>query len=370
MLAGANTAAPTFTAPMVPVGGDTVTFQLVVCEGTSSNCSDPDTVNVHIVNVNNPPVADAGPDQTVQEGSPVMLDGTGSFDFDGESLTYHWMQTDGPVVTLSSDMALKPMFTAPNAGPSGVTLGFELTVHDGQAASTPDKVFVFVTNVNQAPTANAGPDQTKNENTLVTLDGSGSQDPDLDTLSYAWTPTSGPLVTLTGATTVSPTFTAPEVGPGGATLVFELVVSDGQYSAADTVTILVQNVNDPPVCTMAQATPNLLWPPNHTMVPVSITGISDPNNHTVTITYTAVTQDEPVNGLGDGDTSPDAAVAGQQILLRSERAGTGNGRVYVVHFTASDGQGGSCNGVVSVSVPHSKKDTAADSGQFYNSFLP
>ena len=77
-----------------------------------------------------------------------------------------------------------------------------------------------------------------------------------------------------------------------------------------------------------------------------------------------------MNGLGDGDTSPDAAVSGNQILLRAERAGTGNGRVYQVQFTASDGQGGSCNGTVKVAVPHSKKDSAVEGPQLYNSFAP
>jgi hypothetical protein len=106
------------------------------------------------------------------------------------------------------------------------------------------------------------------------------------------------------------------------------------------------------------------------MVPVSIMGVSDPNNQDITITYTAVTQDEPVNGLGDGDTSPDAAVSGNQILLRAERAGTSNGRVYVVHFKATDAEGASCSGIVKVSVPQSKKDTAGEGPQLYNSFGP
>ena len=88
------------------------------------------------------------------------------------------------------------------------------------------------------------------------------------------------------------------------------------------------------------------------------------------ITFTSVTQDEPVNGLGDGDTSPDAAVSGNQILLRAERAGTGNGRVYVVPFTAVNTDGASCSGSVKVSVPHSKKDPAIEGAQLYNSFAP
>jgi hypothetical protein len=132
----------------------------------------------------------------------------------------------------------------------------------------------------------------------------------------------------------------------------------------------VVNVNDPPVCTLAQASPNRLWPPNHTMTQVNIVGLSDPNNQSLTVTYTAVMQDEPVNGLGDGDMSPDAAVAGNSILLRAERAGTGNGRIYVVHFTATDTEGASCSSTVRVSVPHSKKDPAVENQQLYNSFGP
>jgi hypothetical protein len=136
------------------------------------------------------------------------------------------------------------------------------------------------------------------------------------------------------------------------------------------VNILVQDTNDPPVCTLAQPSVASLWPPNHTMVPVTIAGITDPNDQAITITFTAVTQDEPVNGLGDGDTSPDAAVSGNQILLRAERAGPGNGRVYQIHFSATNGQGGSCSGSVKVGVPQSKKDTAGDNGQLFNSFGP
>ena len=370
-LGGATSAHPTFSAPPVPPAGGTVTFELVVCEGTSSNCSDPDTVNVHITNINQPPVADAGPDQTVQEGSPVLLDGTASYDPDVESLTYQWTQLFGPAVTLLGGNTMLPTFVAPSVGAGGATIVFDLTVTDPHNLTGPDSVSIHVTNLNQIPVANAGPDQTVNENTAVTLNGTLSADPDLDALQFTWTQTAGPLVTLTGGTTASPTFTAPAVGAGGMMFTFRLAVSDGQASsAADTVNILVQDTNDPPVCTLAQPSVASLWPPTHTMVPVTIMGVSDPNDQALTITFTAVTQDEPVNGLGDGDTSPDAAVSGNQILLRAERAGTGNGRVYQVHFTATDDQGGSCNGSVKVAVPHSKKDPAVEGPQLYNSFGP
>lgn len=368
-LGGASTAHPTFAAPNVPAAGGTVTLELVVCEGTSSNCSDPDTVNVHITDVNHPPVAQAGPDQTVQEGSPVILDGTASYDPDIETLTYTWLQVFGPSVTLASSHTATPSFTAPSVGTGGAQVDFELIVTDPRGLNHSDFVSVRISNVNQPPTANAGPDQTKNEQTLVTLDGSGSLDPDLDGLSYSWTQTGGPSVLLTGANTTSPTFTAPNVAAGGAFLTFQLTVHDGHVSSAvDTVQVAVVNVNDPPVCTLAQASPNLLWPPNHTMTQVSIVGLTDPQNQTLTITYPTVKQDEPINGLGDGDTSPDAAVSGNDILLRAERAGSGNGRVYVVQFTATNADGAHCSGTVNVTVPHNKKDQAIQGPQLHNSF--
>jgi hypothetical protein len=92
-------------------------------------------------------------------------------------------------------------------------------------------------------------------------------------------------------------------------------------------------------------------PPNHKLVPIHILGISHPDNHPVAIAVTGVTQDEPVNGLGDGDTSPDAVVQKTAVLLRAERAGARNGRVYRVQFEADDGVGGVCTGSVSVRVP-------------------
>jgi hypothetical protein len=132
------------------------------------------------------------------------------------------------------------------------------------------------------------------------------------------------------------------------------------------VVIRVQNINDPPLASAAQPTVASLWPPNHQMVAVGITGVTDPNNN-ATITITGVTQDEPTNGLGDGDTAIDAVINGDgTVLLRSERSGKGDGRVYRVSFTASDLEG-STSGVVKVFVPHSVKKPAIDSLSIFNS---
>src|SRR5439155_22171971 len=107
----------------------------------------------------------------------------------------------------------------------------------------------------------------------------------------------------------------------------------------------VLDVDAPPQCNLAQASPASLWPPNHTWVAVNLGGVTDPENDQVTITITDVTQDEPVNGLDDSNTSPDAVLqSGGTVLLRAERAGNGNGRVYRINFTPDDGHGGSCTG--------------------------
>lgn len=360
---------PTFVAPEVPAGGSTLSFELTVNDAHLT--SDPDVVNITVKNVNHPPVADAGGNQTVQEGSPVTLSGSASFDLDDDVLTYNWAQTAGPLVALSDPTSAQPSFTAPLVGSAGAMLTFQLTVSDGIDSAT-DTVNVLVENVNHSPTAQAGADQTKDEGSLVTLNGLASSDPDGDPLTYYWSQLSGPSVTLADPFSPTPSFAAPPVTSGGATLIFQLAVSDGQGgNATDEVVITMLDINDPPACGRAQASPALLWPPNHKLVPIGITGVSDPNNDQVTITVTSVTQDEAINDLGDGDTSPDAVIQGDSVLLRAERAGGGNGRVYEVIFSANDASGGSCMGSVSVCVPHDRQAaTCVDDGQFYNALQP
>jgi probable HAF family extracellular repeat protein len=125
----------------------------------------------------------------------------------------------------------------------------------------------------------------------------------------------------------------------------------------------------PPACGNARPTVTVLWPPNHKLVPIQILGLSHSDEQPVAITVIGVTQDEPVNGLGDGNTSPDAVLQESGILLRAERAGGGNGRVYRVQFRADDGLGGVCTGSVSVIVPKNPQSdrVVIDGGQGYDS---
>jgi K319L-like, PKD domain/FG-GAP repeat len=378
-----NPVRPSFTAPPSMEGNKTLTFELRVNNGHTDSA--PDTVDIVLVSANTPPVADAGDDSSVKPGATATLDGSNSYDPEGNPITHTWAQVAGATATLDLTDPVKPTFVGPDS--IGDTLVFKLQVSDGNKSSVPsggansteaDTVAVAIV-ANSRPVAYAGDDQTKDEGSLVALDGTGSSDDDGgDTLSYQWTQVGVPTVTLSSTTSSSPTFTAPPVGPGGVDLVFQLVVSDDDpvnllSSIADEVTIHVANINDPPNCAAATASLDLGWPPNHRMVPVSIQNVADPENNAVTITIDGVTQDEPVSGISNGDSSPDAVIQpsdpADSVLLRLERDATENGRVYVVYFTGSDGFE-SCNGTIMVSVPHSRNSGAVDDGQNHDSTLP
>lgn len=368
ILDAADALHPTFVAPPVPAGGETLTFQLTADDGLASSA---DTVNVTVRNVNHPPVADAGDPLSVKEGAPVTLTGVHSYDPDGEPLTYAWNQTAGTPVVLADPTAVDATFAAPAVGRAGETLVFSLTVNDGIDNSPPSEVRIRVEDVNHAPIARAGADQTKNEGGVVNLDGSGTTEPDGDAVAFSWAQVSGPTVVLSEPSGPRPYFTAPLVGEGGATLVFRLTADDDLgATASDEVTINVLNINDPPRCGLAQPGTASLWPANHKLVPLQVVGITDPDNSDFAIEVTGVTQDEPIDGLGDGDTSPDAVIQSSGLLLRAERSGTGNGRVYRVSFRAMDAFGESCVGAVTVCVPHHRKDSCVDGGQSYQSTQP
>jgi YVTN family beta-propeller protein len=130
--------------------------------------------------------------------------------------------------------------------------------------------------------------------------------------------------------------------------------------------------NEPPDCSAAYADPSLLWSPDHRFVPISILGVTDPDEDTLAITIDSIWQDEGVKAKGSGNTAPDGRGVGTSIAeVRAERVGGGNGRVYHIGFTADDGNGGVCSGNVQVGVPHDQRPdaTAVDDGPSYDSTL-
>ncbi len=108
-----------------------------------------------------------------------------------------------------------------------------------------------------------------------------------------------------------------------------------------------------PVVSSLAASPNTLWPPNHKWVPVTMSIAATDNCSGVTSAITSVTSDEPVNGLGDGNTAPDWSITGAlTLLLRAERSGRGDGRVYTIGVTSTDAAGNATTTFTTVVVPH------------------
>ena len=245
-LTNGTTATPSFTAPaLTPGAPDSVlVFELAVNDGVAT-ATDSVTITVEAP-PNSPPTANAGTDQTVASGASVALDGMGSSANDsGQTLTYSWVQTSGVSVTLTGGSTATPSFSAPTLaiGDADQVLTFDLTVNDGVAGATDSVTVTVAAPGNTTPTADAGGNQTVTTGASVSLDGTGSSDPDSgQTLSYAWTQTSGPAATLAGASTATPSFTAPTlaIGDADAVLVFQLTVGDGIANASDSVSVTVR----------------------------------------------------------------------------------------------------------------------------------
>jgi hypothetical protein len=243
---------PTFIAPNVDPDGSVLIFQLTVTDTGGLKSTDTCIITVTWDNV--PPVADAGPDQMVSEGFQVVLDGSGSSDPDDGISSYHWMQTFGKPVSLSDPAAASLSFTAPDVGPDGELLLFQLSVTDPSGFESTDTCFVTISWVNQPPTADAGTDQNVTEGVSVILNGSNSYDPDDGIVSYHWRQIDGPTVDIAGADSIQASITAPDVGADGTFLQFELQVNDSEgVSAVDQVFVNVTWSNSLPV---ADAGPN------------------------------------------------------------------------------------------------------------------
>lgn len=165
--------------------------------------------------------------------------------------------------------------------------------------------------------------------------------------------------------TVTINVTPPVTTPAATEFAVTLTASAGAdgNSNSSTTLLKVDPANRDPVCSAASASPAIIRQVNHKMVPVAIVGVTDPDNDPVQIKVTAIGQDEPLSGLGSGNTLFDAAgVGASSVQVRAERSGQGDGRVYRIAFDALDGKGGKCSGSVKVEVPHDNRISAPDGG--------
>lgn len=217
----------------------TYVAQLIVND--SQLASAPDTVRIDTQN--SPPVAHAGPDQTVFFHDTVHLDGRGSSDVDGNPLSYRWSLTTRPAgstATLSDTAAVQPTFVVDHPG----TYVAQVMVNDGLVDSAPDTV--TLTTMNRPPVLTPLVDQTVRLGSTLNLQ-LAATDPDGDALTFAVDPlpAHASLAATTGLFTFTPTADQAQLF----TLTFS--VSDGALSDAQTITTTVFL---PPTLTTFQTT--------------------------------------------------------------------------------------------------------------------
>ncbi|MEK9629121.1 MAG: PKD domain-containing protein [Nitrospinota bacterium] len=352
---------------------------------------------------NQPPVADAGPDQTVEQegptGSDVTLNGSGSSDPDGDPLTYNWSTGDtvaNPSVHLS-------------AGTHNITL----IVNDGTVDSDPDTVQVIVqdtiapaittsdltveaTGVT-TPVDIAAVTSATDAVGPVTLTNNNAGPYPLGSTTVIWEACdaagncSTATQTVTVVDTTPPAITTQDitVEATGPTTPVDIAAVTSATDAVGVVSLTNDNAGPYPVgsttvtwtaCDGAIPTPNCstetqtvtitdttppdisnacltdkLWPPNHKMVLVSTGSVSDIADPDATFSV-AVTSNQPINGTGDGNTDPDWTVnstsSGYEVSLRAERAGNLGQRDYTIEITATDASGNTAQASCSASVPH------------------
>jgi len=176
---------------------------------------------------NTSPVADADGPYTGTEDVAVTFDGSGSYDPDGDPLTYAWDFGDGATGT-----GINPTHVYTAGGTYTVTL----VVNDGKVNSEPSTTTADITEVNDPPVADAAPDQTVIVDEVVTFHASGSYDIDGTIIAYDWD--FGDGNTGTGVTTTH------AYGMAGTYTVILTVTDNGGLTDTDTVIVTVTEVAD------------------------------------------------------------------------------------------------------------------------------
>ncbi|MEJ0083041.1 MAG: PKD domain-containing protein [Puia sp.] len=223
-------------------------FLLTVTDQNGATGTDSVQITVEQA-INKAPVANAGTGANIAlPTNSINLDGSKSYDPDGTISTYSWTRIAGPntPTTTGSNTSLLSL-----SGLVAGTYTYQLTVTDNSGASSSSRVKVIVTAAaNRPPNANAGPNQQITAPaSSVTLNGSGSSDPDGNIATYSWTAVSGPgSVTINNSNTATPSVVG--LKPGG--YIFELTVTDNNGATAKdqvTVTVLPQplQANQAPV---------------------------------------------------------------------------------------------------------------------------
>lgn len=296
-LADPNSVRPNF---VVDKAGNYVA-ELTVTDGSGNSSS----AWIFLSSLFSLPVAHAGDNQFVATGATVQLDGSGSTDAGGATLTYSWKflsMPTGSAATLSNANAVAPTFVADLAG----TYRLQLMVNDGQGNTASDTVLVSTTQTH--PIAKAGPAQKVKQGDKPQLDGSGSSDPDGEAISCSWA-----LVAAPAGSTAQLT----NAGPGPCSVKAGFTVDQlGDYVALLTVTDAVGNtaiatvlVSTDDVGPTANAGTHQLVNVNDT-VQLDGSKSSDPDNDTLTYKWSLLSKPNASKAtLGSATTATPTFVA-------------------------------------------------------------
>ncbi|QTA80018.1 REJ domain-containing protein [Desulfonema limicola] len=195
--------------------------------------------------------ADAGAERSAIPGETVRLNAGNSISYRGYIAKYLWEQISGTEVTLSDINAVRPVFTVPETIEQQA-LEFQLTVTSPCSIIRTDTCIINIIKTGIPPTADAGEDQLvipdTLENSIITLDGSRSSDPDSEIVEYTWNQVDGLPINLSDINSIMPTFTLPGNMQGRSeSLAFNLTVTDDQgLKSSDTCIVNISESNMPP----------------------------------------------------------------------------------------------------------------------------
>jgi hypothetical protein len=317
-----------------------------------------------IIPDNSPPTADAGEDVTItsEAVADTVVNGIASDDDADDNLEYRWKEGETILAdwTPEGENGECPLYL--NAVSIAIgTHTLTLEVSDGEETASDDMQLIII---NSPPNASPNGGGVFEINTDVTLGGYVS-DFDGDLLTYQWLEGtkilfSGVVQTINGGTMVElPEHTISTLPLGIHPIVIQ--VDDGvNEPVSGEITVEIVDTTPPTLAPTANKT--VLWPPNHKMVDIVIEANASDNSGLPVTLNAAISSNEPVNGSGDGDKSPDwtEPVIDQEngiitFQLRAERSGKGNSRVYTITIIAADTSNNTTTANVEITVPHDKK---------------